>query len=551
MRKIALRRLARYLRPSRGRLALGIVLSLLQTAALLPVPLLVRSAIDEAIPARDVTQLVTIGVTILVLAAAGAAISLLAGYLTVSVVRAAVRRFREDAVAKLFMVSRRYLTSVEPSILHDQVVQETARVGAGASAVLQNFLPGTVLVVGIGSVLVAMNPLLALVTLAFGPVIFLAGRFLGRTVQTRVRRQHHAFERFSHGVLRVLRAMDLIRIHGAEKLEMERLDRRSAELETAGVARSVWSNVYAVTQSTLLVLAGASVLIVGGVLVVQERLSLGDLISFYAGFALLRGPLAGIAIRVPAVIEGMTSLRHLIELLDEPETRPYTGTRPIRSSGHIKLVDVTFAYDTEPVLHGVSLELERGKVTAVAGPNGSGKSTIVNLILGFYRPQRGEILADGIPYPDVDLVTLRRSMGVVPQQTILLNGSVLDNVTYGRGDVDEAAVRAALEVAEADFVWRLPDGLETEVGEEGVFLSGGQRQRLAIARAVIHRPAILILDEPTNHLDRASMESVMANIAALRPRPAVLLISHRPEVLDAVDELVELKEGRVISVGPA
>lgn len=546
----ALRRYARYYRPTRRRLTLGLALSLVQAFALIPVPLLVRIAIDEAIPAKDVGRLVGIGFAILALASAGAGISLVAGYVTSTVVRSAIRRLREDAVAKLFAVSRRFLTSSEPSVLHDQIVQETARVNAGTSAVLENFLPGAVLVVGIGAVLVTMNPTLALVTLAFGPLIFLAGRVLGRAVQARVRRQHRSFERFSRGVLRVLRSMDLIRAHGAEAMEMRRIDRAAGELEEAGVSRTLWSNAYSVTQSTLLALAGAAVLIIGGVFVVRDQMSLGDLISFYAGFALLRGPLAGIALRVPSVIEGVTSLGHLMELLDETDTRPYRGGRRSTPTGRVKLVDVTFAYDTDPVLHEVSLDLERGKVTAVAGPNGSGKSTIVNLILGFYRPQRGELLADGIPYPELDLVDLRRGMGVVPQQTILLNGSVLDNITYGRIDVDERAVRVALEVAEADFVGRLPEGLDTLIGEEGVFLSGGQRQRLAIARAVIHRPALLILDEPTNHLDRASMESVMRNIASLRPRPAVLLISHRPEVLDTVDEIVELKEGRVISIRP-
>ncbi len=551
MTRRAIRRYARYYRSSRNRLALGLFLSLLQALALVPVPILVRVAIDEAIPSKDVGRLVGLGFVILALATAGAAISLAAGYMTATAVRAAVRRLRADAVTKLFAVSRRFITAAEPSVLHDQIVQETARVSAGTSAVLGNFLPGVVLVAGIGAVLVAMNPTLALVTLAFGPLIFFAGRLLGREVQARVERQHHAFERFSREVLRVLRTMDLIRTHGAEDLEMRRIDRTAGDLESAGVSRTLWSNAYSVTQSTLLALAGAGVLIIGGVFVVRGQMSLGDLISFYAGFALLRGPLAGIAIRVPAVIEGVTSLRHLMELLDEPDIRPYRGRRRVTATGWLKLVDVTFAYDTEPVLHDVSLELERGKVTAVAGPNGSGKSTIVNLILGFYRPQRGELFADGHPYPEVDLIELRRQMGVVPQQTIILNASILDNITYGRPDVDEAAVRTALEVAEADFVERLPDGLHTLVGEEGVFLSGGQRQRLAIARAVLHRPALLILDEPTNHLDRASMESVMRNIAALRPRPAVLLISHRTEVLDTVDELVELKEGRVISVNPS
>ena len=548
MRRRALRSYIRYYRQSRARLGLGLVLSLLQAFALIPVPLLVRTAIDESIPNKSVAQLVGIGFAILGLTTVSAVLSLWASYVTASVIRDAIKRLRQDAVARLFAVSRRYVTSVEPSVLHDQIVQESGRVNAGTTAVLDNFLPGTVLVIGIGAVLVAMNPTLALVTLLFGPAILIVGRILGRALRVRVRNQHLAFERFSRSVLRILRAMDLIRSHGAERDEMRQVSERATDLEEAGLKRTLWGRAYSLTQSTLLALAGAAVLIVGGVLVVRDRLTLGDLISFYAGFALLRGPLAGIALRVPSVIEGLTSLAHLNDLLEETDVRPYSGSRPVESAGEITLEDVTFAYDGAPVLRSVSLRLEPGKVVAVAGPNGSGKSTIVNLILGFYRPEEGRLTATGVPYSEVDLVRLRRSMGVVAQQTVLLPGSVRDNVTFARDSVDDEAVRRALEIAEADFVWRLPEGLDTDIGEEGVFLSGGQRQRLAIARAVIHRPSLLILDEPTNHLDRDSMDAVMHNIARLEPRPAVLLISHRPEVLSTVDEVIQLADGRVVSI---
>jgi ABC-type bacteriocin/lantibiotic exporter with double-glycine peptidase domain len=546
----ALRQYLRYYRGLRGRLTMGVLLSLAQALALIPIPLLVGAAIDKAIPGQDTGSLVRIGLVILALTLTGAGLSLLATFVNSSLVREAVKRLRLDAVVKLFAVSRRYVTSQEPSVLHDQIVQETSRVYAGTSAVLESILPGTVLVMGIGSVLVVMNATLAAVTLAFVPAIFIAGRYIGRSLRTRVRSQHESFERFSRFTLRILRSMDLIRTHGAEDMELEKTNRLATELETAGLARSMWSTVYSLTQSTLLAVAGASVLIVGGVFVIGETMTLGDLISFYAGFALMRGPLGRIALRVPSIIEGMTSLTHLDDFLTETDTQPYTGTRSVHSTGRIKLVDVTFSYDEEPVLQDVSMELERGKVLAIVGPNGSGKSTIVNLILGFYRPQRGELLADGVPYPEVDLVEFRRSIGVVPQQTVLLHASVHENVTYGRQAVEDEAIQRALRLAQADFVWRLPDGLGTAIGDEGVFLSGGQRQRLAIARAVMHRPSLLILDEPTNHLDGENMAAVMRNIGKLQPRPAILLISHRPEILVDVDEVIELKDGKVVQVRP-
>jgi ABC-type multidrug transport system fused ATPase/permease subunit len=228
------------------------------------------------------------------------------------------------------------------------------------------------------------------------------------------------------------------------------------------------------------------------------------------------------------------------------EQRPYLGTRRIDFSGRISLEGVTFAYSAEPVVEDIDLELEPGTIVGLAGPNGAGKSTIVNLIVGFYPPGSGSITADGVPYPDVDIIDLRRQMGIVPQLPGLVNDSVIGNIVYGRDGFDQAEVWRALDVACGDeFVKELPDGLDTLIGEEGVLLSGGQRQRLAIARAVLHRPRLLILDEPTNHLDRQTIGRVFDNISRSRPRPSILVISHNTEILHGVDRLIHIKDGRL------
>ena len=199
------------------------------------------------------------------------------------------------------------------------------------------------------------------------------------------------------------------------------------------------------------------------------------------------------------------------------------------------------------MIREVSFEITPGRVTALVGPNGSGKSTLVNLILGFYRPEIGSLAIGSTPYSDLDISHLRRSMGVVPQQPFLLEGTVAENVAYGRDDASEVDVKRALDLVDAGFVDQLPDGMDTDIGAEGVFLSGGQRQRIAIARALVHQPPLLVLDEPTNHLDRRSVAAVMQSIAALEPCPAVLLVSHQTDVISDADEVIELDAGRVVS----
>ncbi|MGB5565570.1 MAG: ABC transporter ATP-binding protein [Acidimicrobiia bacterium] len=549
MNRRALRWYAAFYRSSRGRLILGAGLSFLRALALLPIPLLVAVAIDDAIAESNISELVGIGVVILVLTVTSAAIGIASRRVLARVTMKAQAGLREAAVAALLRMSRRTYSKADDGVLHDHVLQETKRVEQGTSAIFDDFLPGTVLIIGVSFGLIRMNVVLTAVTLLFVPIIFLASRWLGRHVDARIERDNRSFERFSHSIISMLRSMDLIRIQAAEEVEVERQEEAIDRLRDTSIDRSVGITMWVTIQQSLVAIAGSAVLIVGGVLTIQGSMSLGDLIAFYAAFALLRGPLSVLADRTPFVIEGVQSLDRLYGLLHGVDERPYTGTEAVELKGSVTLSGVSFAYDRKPVLEEVSLELAPGKVVGLVGPNGSGKSTIVNLIVGFYRPDVGDVFAEGVPYDTLDLTVLRRQMGIVPQQPLLRSGTILENILYGREGISLAEVQTALRLAEAEaFVEDLPDGLETAIGEDGIFLSGGQRQRVAIARALVHRPPLLILDEPTNHLDRWTVSAVVNNIRGMDHRPAVLLVSHRTEVLAEVDVTIDIKDGRIVSV---
>ena len=548
MNRAALKYYASFYRSTRSTLAGGIVLSLLRAILLLPLPILVGLAIDRAIPDGDVALLIGFGVVILALTAASAGVSIAARAVTVSATKQALARFRVAVVDKLLRMSRRDYSKADIGTLHDHVVHETERVEGATGALFEEFLPGAVLVVGITLVLASLNLPLTVVTMAFAPVIYLTSKYLGRSVMGKIERHNRSYERFSQGVFGMLRSMDLIRIQGAETTERARQAKVIDDLRGYGKTRAVGVTTYFTVQQTLVAMSGAVVLIVGGLQVIRGGMSLGGLIAFYAAFALLRGPLSELALRTPDLIEGVQSLNNLYNVLDEADERPYRGTKRIDFSGRLEASGITFAYDERPVLHDVSLAIEPGRIVGLVGPNGSGKSTLANLMLGFYRPGQGGVTAEGVSFEELDITALRRSIGVVPQQPLLRSGTIRENIVYGRDDLDDATVRHALRLAEAeDFIAELPEGLETAIGEEGLFLSGGQRQRVAIARALVHQPPLLILDEPTNHLDRNTIRKVIGNIRSIDPQPAVLLISHRTEVLEGVDALVELEEGRVVA----
>jgi ATP-binding cassette, subfamily B, bacterial len=541
-----IRAFTRHYAGKRGKLAAATLLSVLGAAAVLPIPLLVGMALDDAILDEDIRQLALLSGAVVALSIVSGLIRVLATRLSVSATSAALASARAEAVQRLLELPRPVYAGGESAQLHDQVVHETQRIEEGTNAVLNDFLPGAVLAVGIAAVLAVMNPFLMIVTVVWGPVIYVAGKYLGRWVDRRIEGRHRTFERFSRSILGLLRSMDLVRIQGAEDYEARRQGEDIDDLARSTYSTAVGIAVYSVTQETLLAVSGAAVLVAGGFSIVDGSMTVGDLISFFAGLAILRGPLAYLSSQAHVVIEGARSLRHLHELVDAGDDRPYTGSRSIDFSGAVRLEDVTFGYGATPVVEDVSLELRPGKVVGIAGPNGSGKTTIVSLIIGFYRPGSGSVSADGVPYDEIDLPALRTSFGIVPQLPVLLSESVAGNILYGREGFSQSDVWRALEVAGAtEFVQELPEGLQTRVGEDGVFLSGGQRQRLAIARAVLHRPPLLVLDEPTNHLDRQAIGHVFRRIAAMRPRPSILVISHNTEILHGVDELIELKDGRV------
>jgi ABC-type multidrug transport system fused ATPase/permease subunit len=539
----------RLYRGSYGRIAWGTLLALLSGCALVPIPLLVGQAFDRLTRQEPVPGLVRLGIVILVLQAASAIVTLWTRHLFLDTTKRAIAQLRRRAIDKLYQVSRQYYASADTARLHDVIVHETERVDIMTNGIFAEFLPAAVMSAGLLALVAYMNWRLFAAIALLTPLVMLANRVLGRAVRSRTTRFHRAFERFNHGALFVLRAMDLTRIRTAEALETNRQAALIDELRVASGSMAWLATAYTVIQQGIVAALGTLVLIAGGLAASRGRLSAGDLIAFFVALTIVRGPAGVMMATLPRILEGWQSLGQVFALLESGQQNPYRGRREIAFTGRIALRNVSFAYDTQPVLRNISLELAPGRIVSIVGPNGSGKSTIANLVLGFYRPQEGALLADDLPYEELDLAQIRRRSGVVSQDPIVIPGSVRDNIAYGLAQVTHDAIREACHLATADSaISRLASGYDTIVGENGTLLSGGERQRLALARALIGRPALLVLDEPTNHLDRESELQFMANLRSLDQHPAILLISHRPDAVDIADEIYELREGRLMRV---
>jgi len=277
-----------------------------------------------------------------------------------------------------------------------------------------------------------------------------------------------------------------------------------------------------------------------------EARSSAETVSFLLYAALLTRPVGALADVYGQARRTRGALERLHEVLTErPEPLLRSGPElpPVR--GEIEYREVNFAYPGRPpVLQGLNLRIRAGETIAVTGENGAGKSTLAHLLLRLAEPTAGRILVDGIDIADVTLASLRRQIGVVPQHVLLFNGPVRDNIAYGREDASEAQVEAAARAAQAhEFIAALPQGYDSVIGDEGIRLSGGQRQRLALARALLKDPAILILDEATSQLDPEGERRFVEECRAGFAGRTVILITHRPAALVLADRVVRLEDG--------
>lgn len=539
----------RYLRlfgGARGLLIASLLLSLGQSALLVPVPLVIKHVFDVDLRHGHGTGLAVSGAVVLVLYLASSALGLWTRYAVLKATKRAIAQLRCALLAKVYELPQSFHDRSDPGELHATIVQDSERLDVVANGVVGMLLPAVVVGLGLAGVALVLNPLLfALLACSLPGMVLVSQRLSGR-LRTRTRAWQQAFDQFSAQTQLALRARTLTEVRAADRVELERQGGQVERLSAAGLEMAWRQSALSILQGAIATAAGVLVLVIGGRAVAQGQMSIGELLSFYAIVALLQRQVSIVTNLLPVAISGRESLDRLDAILDADEPPPYRGTRVIEFRGGLELRRVSFGYDTELLLRDVDLTIAPGEHVVILGPNGAGKSTLASLILGLYRPWSGELLADGIRYDELDMRSLRADFGVVLQDPVLLPGTVADNIVYGRPAASWKEVeRASVAAGVAEFVERLPGGYTTRVGQEGALLSGGQRQRLALARALLADPRLLILDEPTTHLDDAAIARLRAALADLPRRPTVITITHDEALAGQADRVVYLRDGRI------
>jgi ATP-binding cassette, subfamily B, bacterial len=539
-----------YIKKYRGHswpIAASAVIAALGFGFVVPSVMLVRVIFDRAIPRADFRLLALSSLGIVGLNLVTGGLSLLVRRIAVRSTKQLICQIRGDLLIKMYSISRRYFSETESSLIHSRIVYDSDRVDQMTSSILADLLPAAVCSAAVSVILAVLNWKLCLAIFFAGPIFVIVNRRLAHRVRLQIQKHHRTFHDFSHGIMFMLRSIDLVRLQNTRDFEVERQTKRMEGLRESSVRTAWLQAVYGVSQQNMTAALLALMLLVGGWALASHAMSMGSLMSFYFCLSLLSSYLKDLLSSAPLIIAGSEALAELHELLVLADVEPYSGTRRIGFQGNISFDQVRFGYRTDDFLKGVNLELPAGSRVALIGPNGSGKTTLLHLLCGFYRPRAGRLLADGHAYDEIDISELREAISVVMQDPILFSGTIVENLIYGTPTATVEDVEWAARMATAhEFIISLPDGYDTIIGEGGTLLSGGQRQRIAIARAILRRPRILLLDEPTNHLDVASVERVTANLHLLPDAPTIIVVSHDSHVVRNFDAVYEINNGNLV-----
>ena len=526
---------------------------LLITGLNILIPQLIRGIVDDGLRAGDLNYVTGAVLALLGLAAVRGLITYFQQRWLEVASQNVAYDLRNDIQTKLTDLSFSYHDRTAAGQLLSRAIQDVERIRFLTGRATFRVVDGAVLLVGTAVLLVVMSPSLALLVLLTVP--FLAWRGLAYASQSR---PLSLAIQDSLGIVTTqleqnLRGIRVVKAFAQSPAEIERFDRVNEDWFRLS-AQSVRLDALNLPLLDLIVNVGSLLILVyGGWQVIQGTLTLGELVAFTTYLAQLAGPVRTMSRVIPAIAMASAAGGRIFGVLDAlPEVRdlPTAAVLP-PLQGRVRFENVSLAYDgRRPAVSDINFEAEPGQVIALLGSTGAGKSTLTYLISRFYDPTSGRVTIDGHDLRTVTRASLRRQIGVVLQETVLFAASIRENIAFGRPDAPEAEIVAAAQAAQAhDFILSFPDGYDTRVGEKGVTLSGGQKQRLAIARALLTDPRILILDDATASVDTETERLIQQALDRLMQDRTTFVIAHRLSTLRRADLILVLDHGRLVARG--
>ncbi|MFD4752595.1 ABC transporter ATP-binding protein [Streptomyces sp. NPDC058426] len=551
-----LRTLGYLLRPDRGRLTLAVLVFAVKHIPVWLLPLVTARIIDVVVDRKPVSELWWNTAAVLFVLLLNFPLNMYFARLLSLSIRRTGTELRGALCHRMQHLSIGYHSRVSAEVLQTKVVRDVEALETMLQQTANNGLGAVMTLLGGLAVIGFQAPIALPLFLVVVPLAAL----LVRRLRGRIRADNEAFrvevERLSTRVGEMTTLIPITRAHALERTALRRVDSSLQRVLTAGFRLDMLGGRFG-ALSWILLNVMAVAFLSGSALVAYYGLfgiSPGDVVMISTFFTGLTASLTALLNLMPIVSRGLESVRSVGEVLQAPDLEVNEGkTEAGEVTGSFTFDAVGFRYPdaAEHSVRDFSLSVRAGETVALVGGSGAGKSTVLNLVIGFIRPTAGRILLDGEDIAGLDLRTYRKFLSVVPQESILFEGSIRENVSYGMdGEVPDERIREALAAANAlEFVDRMPQGVETVVGARGARLSGGQKQRLAIARALVRDPKVLVLDEATSALDNQSEALVQEALERLMRGRTVFVVAHRLSTIQHADRIVVMDRGRLVEVG--
>lgn len=546
-------RLLKYTKPYIWRLTLAIICTMLAATGNLYIPWIVKDMIDQVLTERDEGMLNLIALGIVTIYFARGVFFYGQSYLMAYVGQRVVVDIRTEVYKKLNKLSLSFYDRNKTGTIMSYVTNDVAALqGALIQSTIDMFTEGVIL---IGSLiaLLLLDWRLTLFTFLTAPVVYLVISVFGK----KLRASGHRIQERTADITSVLQekisSPRVVKSFVREDYEINLFEQQNHLNFRANMKNAQLSALLTPLIEFVAALGITLILWYGGHQVIEGYMTAGSLVAFLLYAVNMSNPIKRLTKVYAEIQKAMAAAQRVFDILDkESDVVDKPNSIVLHDvKGDVEFKNVNFSYnENEPILKGLSFKAEAGKVVAFVGPSGAGKTTIASLLSRFYDVTSGQILIDGVDIKDVTCSSLREQIGIVPQETVLFNGSVYDNILYGRLDATKEEIEAAARSANAEgFILSLPEGYNAMLGDRGLNLSGGQRQRISIARALLKNPRILVLDEATSALDAESEKAVQEALDRLLVGRTSFVIAHRLSTIQHADVILVLDKGNLVEQG--
>jgi len=552
----ALVRLWQFVGSERLKLSFILALVIVSAGIALAAPYWIGRAVDAMEGGGGRVDFALLRIVLLALAAAyatDACIGFIQGRAMAGIAQRIVLRLRRTLYRKLQKLPLAYFDSRRHGDVMSRLSNDIDNVSNTISQSTTQLMSGLLNIVGAFVMMLVLSPTLTLASLITVPLVFGLTRTIARRTRELFKAQQTQLGALNGHIEETITGVQIVQAFNQEQRAIEEFNEINYKLRETSTKAQIWSGLLMPLLSVISNIGFAAVAIVGGILGVKGHISVGVIASFMTYSRQFVRPLNDIASTFNVLQSGLAGAERVFEALDEKEEQPDKpdAVDMIAPAGRVQFEDVTFGYKPgEPILNRISFVAEAGTSTAIIGPTGAGKTTIIQLLTRFYEPTSGKVTIDGRELADYTRDSLRRSFGVVLQDTYLFSGTIRDNLKYGNPDATDEEMREAAKLANADaFIQRLPNRYDTVLTENGGSLSQGQRQLLAIARVMLAKPSMLILDEATSSIDTRTELHIQEALAKLMEGRTSFVIAHRLNTIRDADSIMVIDKGAIVERG--